>query len=81
MRYKIGDHGIGGWNESWYFAEYDPETGRAYWVRVWDNLDHKFNSSEGEKRLPLEEAAGQSFYEKAVEVIQNNHPEWKPKKA
>lgn len=80
MRYKIGEHGVGGRNESWYYAEYEPETGKAFWIREWDNVDYKLNHSAGEKKVPLEEAAGSQFYEEAVEVIQKNHPEWQPMK-
>jgi len=80
MRYKIGEHGVGGRNESWYFVEYEPETGKAFWVREWDNVDYKLNHSAGENKTPLEEASGKSFYVEALEVIQKNHPEWQPLK-
>jgi hypothetical protein len=80
-RYKVGDIGVGGWEESWYYAEYDPDTGKAFWVKEWDNLTHKFQSNEGENRLPLEMAVGKQFYKEAVEAIRSNHPEWDSSKA
>lgn len=80
MRYSIGEHGVGGRYESWYYAEYDAATGKAYWIREWDNVDYQLNHSAGEKKVPLEDAVGSQFYEEAVEVIQRNHPEWQPVK-
>ncbi|UST66808.1 hypothetical protein NF673_09945 [Pseudomonas moraviensis] len=80
MRHKIGEHGVGGRNESLYYAEYEPETGKAFWVREWDNVDYKLNHSAGEDRVLLEDASRNHLYEKAVEVIQQNHPEWQPTK-
>ncbi|UBM27255.1 hypothetical protein K8374_09995 [Pseudomonas sp. p1(2021b)] len=80
MRYQVGTHGVGGRNESWYYAEYDKATGKAYWVHEWSNMNSGLQVTDGEKKIPLEEAGSQSFYEKAVEVIQANHPEWQPLK-
>ena len=80
MRYRIGEIGIGGRKESWYYAEYESETGKAFWVREWDNVGFDLSHSAGEEKVPLEEAVRNQFYEKAVAVIQANHPEWQPLK-
>ncbi|MFG0844322.1 hypothetical protein [Pseudomonas sp. FYR_5] len=77
QKYPIGEHGIGGRNESWYYAKYDKATGKAFWVHEWSNMSG-LKVIEGEKELPLEEAKSQSYYDEAVAVIQENHPEWQP---
>lgn len=81
MRYKIGQHGIGGRDESWYYVEYDAETGEAYWVHEWDNLSYQLQTNSGEKKVELSQAAGKSFYQEAVALMQEKHPEWEPKQA
>ncbi|MNJ67758.1 hypothetical protein D3C77_639560 [compost metagenome] len=78
MRYEIGRHGVGGRNESWYYAEYDEAAGKAYWVHEWSNMNSSLQVTDGEKKIPLEEAKSQSFYDKAVAIIQEKHPEWQP---
>ncbi|QNR42581.1 hypothetical protein [Pseudomonas syringae] len=78
MRYKIGEHGIGGRDEKWYYAEYDPRTGDAFLVIEWDNIAHNLRTHSGEERIPMEKAKDQPFYEKAAEIISENHPEWQP---
>lgn len=80
MRYEIGRHGVGGRNESWWYAEYDKATGQAYWVHEWSNMNSKLQVSNGEEKIALEEAGGQTYYAKAVAEIQANHPEWQPSK-
>lgn len=81
MRYRIGTNGVGGRKESWYYAEYLPEEGKAFWVHEWDNLSYSLERDEGERKIPLEEASGERFYNAAVAVIQEKHPEWQPIKA
>lgn len=76
MRYKIGEHGIGGRNETWYYVEFDESTGQAFWVREWDNLNHRLQTNEGKERVELREASGKSFYEEAMRVITEKHPDW-----
>lgn len=76
MRYHVGSIGIGGRDESWFHAEYEPETGKAYWVHEWHNLSHSQEVNEGERRVPLEDAKGERFYTDAVAKIQEKHPEW-----
>lgn len=78
MRYQVGTSGVGGRNESWYYAEYDQEKGQAFWIHEWSNMNSRLQTSSGEKMIPLTEAKGQRFYDKAVEVIQEKHPEWQP---
>ena len=77
MRYQIGEHGIGGRDESWYYVEFDEGTGEAFWIHEWDNLNHRLQSNSGETRLPLSEASGKSFYSEALKVLSEKHPEWK----
>lgn len=81
MRYKIGETGKNGRNESWYFVEYEPETGSAFWVHEWSNLSYSLQTDEGEKRVPLEEASKLSFYDVAILKMQESHPEWQALKA
>lgn len=81
MRYQVGSIGIGGRDESWFYAEYVPEKGQAFWVHEWNNLSYSLQTTEGERKVPLEEAKGERFYREAVAVIQEKHPEWQPLKA
>jgi hypothetical protein len=81
MRYQIGETGKNGRNESWYFVEYEAETGTAFWVHKWNNLSHSLQMDEGEERLPLEEASKKHFYDEALKQLQENHPEWQAIKA
>ncbi len=78
MRYKIGETGKNGRDESWYFVEYEPEKGKAYWVHEWSNLSYSLKTDAGQKRVPLEDAAKERFYDEALLKMQANHPEWQP---
>ncbi|MNJ60148.1 hypothetical protein D3C77_558610 [compost metagenome] len=80
MRYQVGTSGVGGNNESWFYAEYEAETGKAFWVHEWENMTFSLQTSSGEKRIPLEDASDKRFYKEAAEIIQKNHPEWQPLK-
>ncbi|POQ05504.1 hypothetical protein [Pseudomonas syringae] len=76
MRYQIGQHGIGGRDESWFYAEYEAETGKAYWVHEWQNMNHNLQVNEGERKIELQEAGSEQYYSNAVAIIREKHPEW-----
>jgi hypothetical protein len=71
MRIKIGQSGIGGNNESWYYLEFSEEEGIFYHVHEWNNMSHSLQISEGEEKTPLEEARSKRFYTEAIQLIKN----------
>ena len=81
MRYQIGQTGLNSRNESWFYVEYEPETGEAFWVHKWHNLSYSLQTDEGEERVSLEEASKKRFYDEALVKLQENHPEWQALKA
>jgi len=76
MRYPIGQVGIGGRNESWYYVEYDPEAGKAFWVHKWDRVNYKLQSDDGELKVDLNDATNKPYYDEAIKVLAEKHPEW-----
>ncbi|MGH1411212.1 MULTISPECIES: hypothetical protein [Aeromonas] len=69
MRINIGQKGIGGNNESWYYLEFNEHEGRFYHVHEWHNMNHSLSVDEGEERTPLEQAKEKRFYAEAIGVI------------
>lgn len=68
MRHSIGQKGIGGNNESWYYLEQDELTGNFYYIHEWHNMNFRLKVDEGEKRTPLHEAEGKPFHKEALEL-------------
>ncbi|SFZ78148.1 hypothetical protein [Chitinimonas taiwanensis] len=69
MRVKIGQSGVGGNNESWYYLEFAEEEAKFYHVHEWNNMSFSLSVNEGEERTPLEQSKGKRFYEEAIKAI------------
>ena len=70
MRKLLGQKGIGGSKEPWFYLEKDTK-GKFYYVHEWDNMSHNLQTDSGERRIPLEEAEGERHYQEALELSQN----------
>jgi outer membrane protein assembly factor BamE (lipoprotein component of BamABCDE complex) len=68
MRVKVGEKGVGGNNESWYYVEKDEVNGVFFYIHEWNNMNHQLKINEGESKIPLEEAVGKPFYKEAKEL-------------
>lgn len=77
MRHQIGQHGIGGRNESWYYVEYDEATDEVFYVHEWHNLDYQLKTNEGEKKTPILEAKDFQYYRHAANWVREKIPAWK----
>lgn len=70
MRKQIGESGIGGRNESWYYVEKDSE-GHFFYIHEWNNMDYQLRIDSGETKTPLADAVGRSFYDQALKLSEN----------
>lgn len=70
MRKLIGQKGIGGNRESWFYLEKDAD-GEFYYVHEWGNMSHNLSTDSGERRMPLNEAADEAYYQEALSLSQN----------
>lgn len=71
MRIKIGQSGIGGNNESWYYLEFAENEGKFYHVHEWHNMSHSLSVNEGEEKTPLEQSKSKRFYAEAIKAIKD----------
>lgn len=70
MRKLIGQTGIGGNNESWYYIEKCPNTSEFFYIHEWNNMSYSLSIDSGERKIPLAEAKGAKFFEKAMELCE-----------
>ena len=68
MKEQIGQRGIGGNRESWYYLEKDEGSGDLFYIHEWDNMSHNLSSKSGSEKVPLSEAEGRPFYDEAIEL-------------
>ncbi|MFL8988634.1 hypothetical protein Q8X48_12925 [Pseudomonas sp. QLc11A] len=76
MYFELGTKGLNGRNESWWSLSYVEAEDQFYWRHRWSNMSG-LTVHDGEKRLPILEAKGESYYSDAVKVIREKFPTWK----
>lgn len=67
-RVQIGQHGVGGNNESWYSLEYSDSKDEFYYVHEWNNMNYSLQIDSGERRIHLKQAVGERFYSEALQI-------------
>ena len=76
MRFNLGQKGVGGRNESWYYLVRKEADDDFELVHEWSNMSG-LSGTSGEERKPITESAGRSYYSNAVAVIREKFPAWR----
>ncbi len=76
MRFDLGQKGIGGRDESWFYLVHDEAADDFFLVHEWSNMSG-LRVIPGEERLPILEASGNRYYSDAVALIKSKFPDWK----
>jgi len=73
MRIDLGSKGVGGRNEEWYAVEIDDD-GNAFYIFEWNYLPFSGPIDKGVKRLPLDQAAAEPYYQAAIAAARGERP-------
>lgn len=76
MRFDLGQKGIGGRDESWFYLDHDEATDEFFLVHEWSNMSG-LRVIPGEEKVPILEASSNRYYSDAVALIKSKFPSWK----